>query len=573
MRAGISSSARHPQVLFVAVTAAVLAFAYGPMSWRFFEQLWAKPHFQYFPFVLGAFAWLLWRNAQLAEPRVSRYQLLNKIGVVTTAAIAWAFLALAYVANSPWLAVISAIILIGSCFLRISRDWRVPYLWGLWLMLWLMIPPPMNRDQQLISWLQQLSSRLSSVLLDWCGVDHLMEGNVLLLPDKQLFVDEACSGIVSVLSIIACAVIYGLWRNRPAFHVVMLALSGVGWATLMNVFRISSIAMAHTWYGLDWSSGTSHEILGLVVFTFTFLALISTDYLLLALLAPIAKRDGVPLGEPLTYGAKLVAIWDLVQQWGTADNASEMEDARDFRRPEELGGRFALGMGGLCLFLLLGSAQLLINRLFEPTFAKSDRSIKHGLTLDGKDLAVAVEGVRYVGFSTQERDPSSTFGNYSRIYEYKDSADNVYLVSCDFPFGPAWHDLTICYVGVGWTLTDISNLAPSQESSEPAWDYVEANFVKLDGNAALVDYSVFDETGRVLHPPARTLFGDIWHALEKQYQDTRTEKQFQIQVFTTASGNISPQQREISRRLLLVARQQFREFISAVSPTRQLASR
>jgi exosortase len=543
------------------------------MSWKFFDQMWAKPQYQYFPFVIGAFGWILWRNAQLAEPRIGGFQILNRVGVIAAAAVAWALLALAYLANSPWLAMISAIILIGSCFLRISREWRVPYLWGIWAMLWLIIPPPMNRDQQLISWLQQLSSQLSSVLLDWCGVDHLMEGNVLLMPDKQLFVDEACSGIVSVLSIIACAAIYGIWRNRPAFHVVALALAGVGWATLMNVFRISSIAIAYNWYGLDWSSGTSHEILGLIIFTFTFLALISTDYLLLAMLAPIAVRDGVPLGEELTYGASLVAIWDRLQQVGTSALDSDARKSFNIRPVPELGKRFAFGIVGICLFALLGSGQLLVNAMYNPTFAKSDRSIRKGLTLEADDLNVTIDGVRKIGFKPQERDASSAFGNYSRIYEYKDTADNLYLVSCDFPFGPTWHDLTICYLGVGWSLTDVSNIRPPIAPGDTAWEYVEANFDRPDGTTALVEYSVFDETGRTLHPPSRTIFGDIWHTLKKEYQERQTEKQFQIQVFTTANGGISDQQRATAGQLLLAARQQFRKFISNDTLNTELANR
>ena len=154
----------------------------------------------------------------------------------------------------------------------------MPYLWGVWLLPWLVVPLPFGRDQMLITMLQRGSSQVSSIVLDWFRVPHLMEGNTLILPDKQFFVDEACSGIVSVMSIIACAVIYGVWRNRPPLHLVLLASAGVGWATLMNVVRISVIAIAYHWSGVDWSSGTPHEILGLLIFLITFVALVSTDY-------------------------------------------------------------------------------------------------------------------------------------------------------------------------------------------------------------------------------------------------------------------------------------------------------
>ena len=83
-----------------------------------------------------------------------------------------------------------------------------------------------------------------------------MEGNTLFLPDKQLFVDEACSGIVSVMSSVACAVVYSVWQIRPPIHLVLLALASVVWATLMNVVRICAITIVHNRWGVDWSECT-----------------------------------------------------------------------------------------------------------------------------------------------------------------------------------------------------------------------------------------------------------------------------------------------------------------------------
>ncbi len=83
---------------------------------------------------------------------------------------------------------------------------------------------------QLIAFLQRLSSRVSSHILDLLKINHLMTGNVLQVPDKQFFVDEACSGIVSIMSVIAAGGIYCVWKNRPAIHVILLLVTGVIWA-------------------------------------------------------------------------------------------------------------------------------------------------------------------------------------------------------------------------------------------------------------------------------------------------------------------------------------------------------
>lgn len=549
------------QTVFLAVaTIAVVGLAYGPMMWTFFAQQWSKPHYQYFPFVLGAFVWLLWRNGRLAQPLSPKHPRLIYFNLIMLGAIAWTFLAVAYLAYSPWLAVISAILLVASCFLRVSSHWRVGYLWGIWAMLWLLVPPPLNRDQQLIGWLQHLSSRVSSILLDWLGVEHLMEGNTLLLPNKQFFVDEACSGIVSVLSIIACAVIYGIWRNRPPVHVILLAVAGIGWATIMNVLRITVIAVVFDWQQVDWSSGTSHEILGLVIFTGIFLALVSTDYLLLALLAPITTRDGESLGEPIKYGAKLAAVWDVVQQWGAPQQNATVSKSTT-RRSWDLVSRFALGVTAILAFGTLAAAQLVVPYLFAPAVTLTARGLERGLTMESALLPSRIEGMKRTDFKRQERETNNVFGQYSRIYEYQGAKGDRYLVSCDFPFSTDWHDLTVCYAGIGWNLNGEPQIRSTAGVDQGSWDYIEASFTKPDGSAALLVYSDFDEYGHIVAPPKNSLFYYAWLTLERRYRPTRAERLFQIQVWTTGAGEVREEQAIAARKLLLHAREQFRRFI------------
>src|SRR4051812_39140179 len=55
---------------FVAASV-VVVLAYGPLLWLFFRQQWQKPHYQYFPFVIGAFIWLLWKRYGEAPQRTA----------------------------------------------------------------------------------------------------------------------------------------------------------------------------------------------------------------------------------------------------------------------------------------------------------------------------------------------------------------------------------------------------------------------------------------------------------------------------------------------------------------------
>ena len=218
--------------------------------------------------------------------------------------------------RSPWLAMISLIVLVAAWFLRISENRQITNLWGIWLLLWLVVPPPRSLDQTLITRLQFVSSQLSSYVLDSLNIDHLMDGNTLSLNSKQLFVDEACSGIISMLSIAACAVIFCVVKNRTPLHMLLLALASIVWATLINVIRISLIAFALEKWGIDWSAGTPHEMLSLVLFLFAFLALICSDQILIACLQPIEAVWNESHGGNIRFGRRLVSFWDWLVSVG-----------------------------------------------------------------------------------------------------------------------------------------------------------------------------------------------------------------------------------------------------------------
>lgn len=532
----------------------IVALAYGPLLFSFFRTQWDREQYQFFPFVLGAFGWLLYRNGSQSSPQSQGDQRERRIVLMGLLGTAWVLLVIAYVAMSPWLAVVSAVILVASMFVRVAGAWRVEYLWGIWAMLFLLVPPPLNRDQVLISKLQHISSRLSSFFLDWLGVHHLMEGNALLLPDKRFFVDQACSGIVSVMSVIACAVIYGLWRNRPPVHVILLALAGVAWATFMNVVRITSIAVVYSWFGLDWSSGTAHQTLGLVIFTFTFLALVSTDYLLVALLAPVSKTGDEPIGQPITYGAKVVKWFDWLQVWGAPRSEKVVAAAAARTRGrKEMWSRFALGLIPLLAFGTLAAAQFAVPTLIGlTTTTPPPYRYEQALALKEVDLPAKLAGLERVEFTADRRegDQLKELGEYSRSYRYRDEDGHEYVVSCDFPFGPEWHDLTICYEGAGWT-TGPKNVVSMPGADE--WGYVQAEFSKPN-TSALLTYSMFDERGTCLEPPSGSLLTDSWRSLQKRYEEKQPARQFQVQVFTNVTGNLDEKQRSNSLKLLLAAR-------------------
>ena len=176
------------------------------------RNLWRyRPHYEFFPLVLAAAAWLIWRRWPRGAAERSR--LTRMLGTLLLL-LGFGMLTGAVLLVSPWLGAIAAVLSLGGVLLALKgrAAWRE--LTGPWLLLWLVIPPPMALDSELMHVLQSVTARTTSGLLELLHVDHLLAGHVFRLPDRKLFVAEACSGVHSQLVLIAISVVLAiLWRR------------------------------------------------------------------------------------------------------------------------------------------------------------------------------------------------------------------------------------------------------------------------------------------------------------------------------------------------------------------------
>lgn len=86
--------------------------------------------------------------------------------------------------------------------------------------------------------LQFRASRMGAALLEWRHIPVELNGNVILVPGRQLFVTEACSGLRSLTALVSLAVLMGaLWLRTPVARILTLA-AAVGIAILVNAVRV-----------------------------------------------------------------------------------------------------------------------------------------------------------------------------------------------------------------------------------------------------------------------------------------------------------------------------------------------
>ncbi len=127
----------------------------------------------------------------------------------------------------------------------------------------LMIPPPNVVFDRLTLSLQLLASRLGEISLEALGYSVLREGNILELVGIKLSVEEACSGIRSLLAILFMCVLYNYFFVKGKYMKALILVVAVPIAVLGNAIRILATGIASQ-YNPALVSGAAHEAFGYV---------------------------------------------------------------------------------------------------------------------------------------------------------------------------------------------------------------------------------------------------------------------------------------------------------------------
>jgi exosortase len=137
-----------------------------------------------------------------------------------------------------------------------------------------MIPLPAIVYYQLTLPLQLWASRLGASGLVALGIHTVREGNLIILPNCRLNVVEACSGIRSLLSLLAAVVAYGYLAESSAWKRTVLAAASIPIAILTNGLRLVATGVLSYFFGPNVDSGIVHVALGLGFFALAFLTIL-----------------------------------------------------------------------------------------------------------------------------------------------------------------------------------------------------------------------------------------------------------------------------------------------------------
>src|SRR5262249_3098900 len=117
-----------------------------------------------------------------------------------------------------------------------------------------MVRVPLFIYQRVTFPLQLLASGAAEVVLQGIGIPVLRNGNVLELPNRQLQVVEACSGIRSLLSLTFLALAYSQFFDKRWWMKPLLVAATVPIAITANSVRVIITGLLSE-YKAEWADG------------------------------------------------------------------------------------------------------------------------------------------------------------------------------------------------------------------------------------------------------------------------------------------------------------------------------
>ncbi len=143
-----------------------------------------------------------------------------------------------------------------------------------------MIPLPQIVFRSIAFPLQLFAAQVASSVMESCAVPVFREGNVMHLASTSLDVEEACSGIRSLVSLTTLGVVYTYISYSTWMPRVLLILAVVPIAIAANVFRVTITGLIAHYVSVDAAMSVFHTAGGLGVFLIAAALLLGVSRLL-----------------------------------------------------------------------------------------------------------------------------------------------------------------------------------------------------------------------------------------------------------------------------------------------------
>jgi exosortase len=274
-RAQLSLRGTPVSTILLVVGFATLVF---PLIATLANQTWSREFGAYGPIVLVTGLWLLWRQAPELRAAGKPGSVWLTAPILASALVCYVF---GYAYDFVTLEA-AGVYGVGVAILQARVGMR-PLIkhWFPLLYLAFAIPPP---NAILADITAPLKSLVSGASTDWLAVFGLpvsREGVTIFVGQYQLLVEDACSGMNSLVGLIAVSLLYiYLMRGSSWFYSIFLVFFIIPIAIVANIIRIMTLILLTYYFGNEVAQGFLHFTAGMLLFTTALLCVFGLDRLL-----------------------------------------------------------------------------------------------------------------------------------------------------------------------------------------------------------------------------------------------------------------------------------------------------
>lgn len=118
-----------------------------------------------------------------------------------------------------------------------------------------------------------IAAQLASWAVNMMGIPTTRDGSTIYLPGSFLLVGDPCSGLRSLISLLALGAVFTQFTSGSRNKKSLLFLSAIPIALISNVLRIILLLLVTYVYGEKVALGFFHDLSGMLVFVFAFIGL------------------------------------------------------------------------------------------------------------------------------------------------------------------------------------------------------------------------------------------------------------------------------------------------------------
>jgi exosortase len=254
-----------------------LVALYIPTFYKLFSYGWKQSDYSHGPLILIVFAWLLWQQRVVFSlPENTGFQFLS-LFILSFGLILYTGGVVSRVLMFETFSVIPVFL---GCTGFLYGSSAITSLLFPALYLLFLVPPPLFFIDMITSPLKQLVAAVSQPLLSVMGYPVSRDGVLLFIGDYSLIIGDACSGLRSLVSLLAVGALYA-WPKKfsPAKRAVLF-LSIIPIAIAANIVRLVLLALITFYLGDSAGQKFFHDYSGFFLFIFSLLSLVLVDVLL-----------------------------------------------------------------------------------------------------------------------------------------------------------------------------------------------------------------------------------------------------------------------------------------------------